>query len=58
MKCKRNPAVEEITKRYEERIKALRMEKELRKYGTKIPGGYIMTIGQLQEFFRKTSKRR
>jgi len=33
------------------------MENELRKYGTKIPGGYVMTIGQLQEYFRKISER-
>jgi len=54
---KNNPAIEEISKRYREKVKEIKMENELRKYGTKIPGGYVMTIGQLQEYFRKISER-
>jgi len=57
MKHKNNPAVEMITRRYGEKIKTIKMDNELRKYGTKIPGGYVMTIGQLQEYFRKIRKR-
>lgn len=30
-----------------------RMEKELRASGTPVKGGYVLTGGQLQEYFRK-----
>jgi acyl-coenzyme A thioesterase PaaI-like protein len=46
----------------EEELKILektgKMEKELRSYGTKIHGGYIMTVGDMLKYFEKIGKQK
>ena len=53
----RNPAIDYLTEKYQELQKREKMERELQKYATKIPGGYVMTIGQLQQFFKSLQKK-
>ena len=50
---KRNPAVAEIYKNYRESANSIKAENDLRKHGTKVHGGYTLSVGQLQDYFNK-----
>lgn len=38
--------------------KTVRMDKELSRFGRKVPGGMMWTVGDLQRFLRRKEKKR
>lgn len=53
-----NPAIVEINRNYRENLNSIKGERELSRYGTPTHGGYTLSIGQLQDYFRENDKRR
>jgi len=38
--------------------KTAKMEKELSSFGRPVPAGYMMTVGDMQNYFRSVAKRK
>ena len=49
----KNPMVEEINKQIKQLDVEASYEKKLRKAGTPVSGGYMLTRGQMQKFLKK-----
>jgi len=52
------PSEKYLKKQIKQLDKQTRMEKELRKRGRKVPAGYMWTIGDLQRFFEKKTRKK
>ena len=48
-----NPALAEINRNYRELANTIKADSDLRKYGTKVHGGYTLSVGQIQDYFRE-----
>ena len=47
-----------LKKKGQERTKTVKMQRELNKFGTKIPAGRVWTVGDMQSFFARQKKGR
>jgi hypothetical protein len=47
-----------VEKEKKRAVKTAKMEADLRQHGREVKGGYMMTVGGLQAYFRDVDKRR
>lgn len=58
-KMKKKTPFEDFVKEEEEKaIKTIKMEDDLRQHGREVKGGYMMTVGDLQDYFRDVDKKK
>lgn len=55
---KRTPVVDYARKVLGTARKEMKMEKELRSFGKPVKGGFVMTTGDLQRYFRSKLKKK
>ena len=48
-----NPTLTEIFGNYKESVDTIKADRDLRNHGTKVHGGYTLSVGQLQDYFNK-----
>ena len=53
----KTPFEEMIEKKWKEYTTQKIVDHELRKYGTEIPGGYILTASQMKKYFEDVEQR-
>lgn len=55
---KKTPFEDFVKEEEEKAIKTIKMEDDLRQHGREVKGGYMMTVGDLQDYFRDVDKKK